>query len=44
MKPIGRIKKFSTYSKEIDEAKIPLTRKKFVREEVIIEIPGWNVY
>jgi hypothetical protein len=44
MKPIGRIKKFSTYSKEIDEAKIPRLKRKFHREEVIIEIPGWNTY
>ena len=44
MKPIGRIKKFSEYSIEVDEAKIPLLKKKFYREEVTIEIPGWNVY
>lgn len=44
MKPIGRIKKFSTYSKEIDEAKITRMKRKFYREEAIIEIPGWNIY
>jgi hypothetical protein len=44
MKPIGRIKKFSTYSKEIDEDRIPGPKRKFHREEVTIEIPGWNTY
>ena len=44
MKPIGRIKKFRTYSKEMDEGKIPRLKRRFPREEVIIEIPGWNMY